>query len=120
MDIELYNESHPITLVRKMYYDSYEKNYGDGFYPQLKDMPSGASINMAFRLIKYKERDFAWVQVSGCAIRDFDGLNGDELLISLNLEAQVDAKWIINWAGRIIYPKINASSTYRVLAQSRL
>lgn len=110
-----------IILKRKLYYDSYEKEFGDGFYPQLQ--PFGGICNctptmITFRLIKYNnEGEFAWAQIDNCVIYGFDGDSGIQILNSLNQEANFDAKKIINNGGRIIYPKIPELSTYRVLEQ---
>ena len=110
-----------VILKRKMYYDSYEKKCGDGFYPMMQ--PQGgicncASTEISFRLIKYNiEGELAWAQMNKDVIYGFDGTIGIQLLVSLNQEAKVDAKKIINCGGRIIYPKIPELSTYRILEQ---
>jgi hypothetical protein len=110
-----------IILKRKMYYDSYEKEFGDGFYPQLQPFGgicSCANTMITFRLIKYNsEGEFAWAQTDNCVIYGFDGESGIQMLASLNQEANINATKIINSGGRIIYPKIPELSTYRVLEQ---
>lgn len=112
------------VIRKKMYYDEYEKMYGDGFYPQLKPT-SGIcmykNIIISFKLINYDFKDdFAWVQMDRSVIYGFDRNNGSELLNSLNREAQVNATKIINCGGRIIYPMLPHSSTYRILSQYKI
>ena len=53
-----------------LYYDSYEKNYGDGFYPLLiKDRSCDAQIDILFELID----GITLVQLSGPTIHGWDG-----------------------------------------------
>lgn len=52
-----------------MYYDSYEKNYGDGFYPLVyKDKSCDAQIDIEFEMC-----DWMLNQVSGPIIHGYDG-----------------------------------------------
>jgi hypothetical protein len=118
-----FNVGKDIIIIKKMYYDEYDKLYGDGFYPKLT--PDGIGICscktalISFKLIKYpSEPEFVWIQNDGSVIYGFDRNYGIQLLHSLNQEAKVDAKRILNSAGRIIYPVIYQFSTYRVISQN--
>ena len=117
-----HNLENPIIIRKKMYYDEYEKIYGDGFYPQLKpfsNICSCKSVIVSFKLIKYNLNcDLAWVQMDGSVIYGFDGNNGIELLNLLNAESKVKAIRILNSGGRPIYPVIPYLSTYRAIVQS--
>jgi len=112
-----------IIIKKKMYYDEYEKIYGDGFYPKLT--PRGIGIctckntTISFKLIVYKSnQECAWIQIDNSVIYGFDGNNGIKLLHSLNKEANVQASSIFNCGGRIIYPVIPYLSTYRAISQN--
>ena len=112
---------NPVIIKRKLYYDSYEKEFGDGFYPQLHPFGgicSCANTMITFRLINYNSYgELAWAQADNCVIYGFDGESGIQILNSLNQEAKFDAKIIMNSGGRVIYPKIPEFSTYRVIEQ---
>jgi len=55
--------------VLTLYYDSYEANYGDGFYPMLvRDTSCDSSIDVAFEYY-----DGELVQLSGPKIKGYDG-----------------------------------------------
>ena len=111
-----------IVLVRKMYFDTYEKELGDGFYPQLTPMVNNSygydstgydSVNIKFRWSEsYPD---VWTQSDNSVIYGFDGKYGKELLHSLNEEANITATHISNSGGRIIHPKTTANSTYRLI-----
>lgn len=52
-----------------LYYDSYEKNYGDGFYPLIyKDLSCDKQIDIDFELI-----DGNLIQRNGPPISGYDG-----------------------------------------------
>ena len=116
-----------ITCKCKLYFDKYEKEFGDGFYPQLKiDVNksygvinnSYGSITISFKLI---DNDTAWIQLDGPVIMGFDGTNGIPILICLNSQAsRVSASKIYNCAYRLIYPRQPYNnSTYRLIKQEQ-
>ena len=74
---------------------------------------------ISFRLFTFDDNTLAWMQNDNSVIYGFDGIHGLQLLVSLNQEAKVDCKWIVNCGGRVIYPGTD-NSTYRVLAQKYL
>ena len=116
-----FSKNPSCRIKRKLYYDSYEKEFGDGFYPQLHPFGgicSCANTMITFRLINYNSYgELAWAQADNCVIYGFDGESGIQILNSLNQEAKFDAKIIMNSGGRVIYPKIPEFSTYRVIEQ---
>ena len=62
--------------IIKMYYDSYEKNNGDGFYPMLfKDQSCDSEIDIFFELY-----DGELTQLSGPSIKGYDGNTYNEIL----------------------------------------
>ena len=109
---------HEIVLTRNMYYDKYEKDCGDGFYPQLQplDGTEYASTPIKFKLVK--QYPTIWIQANNSVIYGLDGDYGIELLNSLNKEANKNATSISNSGGRIIYPKYTESSTYKIIENS--
>jgi len=121
---ELNNETNKdsIIIIKQMYYDEYEKVYGDGFYPQMQPFGNICSCKktiISFKLINHLYNgDLTWVQIDNSVIYGFDGASGIQLLYSLNKESKIYAKKILNLGGRIIYPKIPELSTYRVLSQN--
>ena len=116
-----------IIITCKLYFDKYEKEFGDGFYPQLKiDVNksygvinnSYGSITISFKLI---DNNTAWIQLDGPVIMGFDGTNGIPILICLNSQApRVSASKIYNCAYRLIYPRQPYNnSTYRLIEQEQ-
>lgn len=108
------------SLVRKLYYDDNERTFGDGFYPQ---MIRSSDTNNTNKSIKYamitfnliqEDGIYMWLQANNSVIYGFEGQHGIQLLVSLNSEAKVNAKRIINCGGRIIYPLIE-NTTFRLL-----
>jgi hypothetical protein len=58
-----------ILKTIRLYYDDYEKKYGDGFYPQIhKDASCSTEIDIDFALINGE-----LVQLSGDTIHGYDG-----------------------------------------------
>ena len=108
-----------ILLKRNMYYDTYDKECGDGFYPKLKitsGICSCKSVVISFILINYTgQNDLAWKQSDNSPIYGFDKFTGSQLLESLNKEANISATKIINIGGRLIYPVIPEQTTYKIL-----
>jgi hypothetical protein len=109
------NNTDDIIIQRKLYYDSYEKDFGDGFYPQLTPMINQKPdfITISFKLIEYMN-ELVWIQITGPVIYGFDGFFGIQILVSLNNELKIGAKKILNSGCRIIYPK-TPNSTFRVI-----
>jgi hypothetical protein len=62
-----------------LYYDSYEKTYGDGFYPSTTYSSGYESL-----LTGFKNVDGCWKQVSGDPITGFDGNERNNVLNLLN------------------------------------
>lgn len=94
------------TYIIDFYYDSYEKDFGDGFYPLVKTNetiePAMKETTICFQLINN-----IWKQTSGDMIYGLDGDNGKVLLDILNakhLSATVGTK-IVNSSYITIYPK---------------
>jgi len=88
------------------YYDSYEKDFGDGFYPLVKTNepvePAMKETQIQFQLINE-----TWKQTSNDSIYGLDGDNGKVLLDILNtkhVSAMVGTK-IVNSLYITIYPK---------------
>jgi len=115
-----------LRLSRKMYYDQYDTG---GFYPQLTATSSAphnssrprsnsnyASTVIEFELIQlpYENDSWAWIQVTNRVIYGFLGIHGIQLLKSLNGEANVDARRILNSGARCVYPT-TYNATYRAL-----
>jgi len=110
-----------------MYYDRYEKEFGDGFYPLCKtdDLTRHQypETNIKFEL----DRFGFWKQISNDIIYGLDGDHGKRLLDSLNIQLLNDQRielmqciakqgqcipsqgipgqGIRNTAGKCIYPK---------------
>lgn len=84
----------------KMWYDSYEAKFGDGFYPQMKG--PGDEVILEFILTKDKT---TWHQSTGEGITGLDGNCGDELLAHLNSQANASATKIEARHGRQLFPK---------------
>jgi len=87
-------------ISKQMYYDKYECEYGDGFYPQLSFVDGYADALIYFQFIK--ERN-VWRQVDNIAITGLDSPYGEELLTALNSESGVHACKIENIWDKIIY-----------------
>lgn len=62
-----------------LYYDSYEKTYGDGFYPSTTFVKGYDCI-----LTGFKNADGCWKQVTGDPITGFDADERNNLLKLLN------------------------------------
>ena len=88
-----------------MYYDKYECEFGDGFYPLLKgcderEQAGLIPIQITFRLI-----GLIWKQINGPnSICGLDGDTGQELIKILN-DNEINAKTIISLTNKQIYPK---------------
>ena len=84
----------------KMFYDDYEKYFGDGFYPILEENEKYTSIIISFQ---YKNDN--WIQISQDEINGLDRDVGKELLDFLNNEGNEEGKIIKNSYGYILYKK---------------
>jgi len=87
-------------ISKQMYYDKYECEYGDGFYPQLSFVDGYADALIYFQFIQ--ERN-VWRQVDNIAITGLDPPYDEELLTALNSESGVNASKIENTWDKIIY-----------------
>ena len=66
----------------KLYYDSYEKDFGDGFYPSTtKSEPCTTEIDITFIL---DMSNHYWIQTNCANINGLDGNEGYKLLTLLN------------------------------------
>jgi hypothetical protein len=82
----------------KMYFDEYEKYFGDGFYPLLEKEKDNSQITISFEYI-----NDCWMQKSQDEITGLDGDIGKNLLEILNREANESGTVIKNSVGLIIY-----------------
>jgi hypothetical protein len=83
----------------KMYYDEYEKYFGDGFYPLLqKEKQDNTQI-----IISFEYKNNCWIQKSHDEINGLDGEIGKQLLEQLNREGNKEGKIIKNSYGFKIY-----------------
>jgi len=103
-------------LERIMACDSYKRKE-IGFYPVLVDSLEKTNnktlISIHFRLFKNKNEYF-WQQMTGPVIFGFIKRHGEELLRSLNEEANVTAIIIRNSGSRIIFP-VTYHTTFYIL-----
>ena len=81
------------TKTIKLYYDSYEKNFGDGFYPLIKFLNGYDEID-----IEFKYSNGCWRQMSGDNIHGLDGNQKNLLLEKLN-ENKICCRMILNKVG---------------------
>lgn len=89
-----------MLISKQMYYDKYECEFGDGFYPQLSFVDGYADALIYFQFIQ--ERN-VWRQVGDLPITGLDPPYGKELLTVLNSENGVNACQIENTWDKIIY-----------------
>jgi len=111
------SENSEKSVQMKMFYDPYEKDFGDGFYPYLHvlriNIKDIKEIIITFKTVLYN-RDLSWIQNTGSVIYGLDGNVGEELLFRLNKECDINAKNILNCGGRVIYP-YTRNSTFKIL-----
>jgi hypothetical protein len=83
-----------------LYYDKYEDEYGDGFYPypQLKE----GLIEIIITFARKNTGD--WYQISQHSIDGFDGM-GQDVLDLLDIGSKKDTR-IYNDYGKLLYVKI--------------
>lgn len=87
-----------------MYFDEYERELGDGFYPLMNNNTNLTTVSINFKYNKLLE---CWVQLNEDAIMGLDGDTGKELLFFLNNKSNPPkiCSLILNKNGIIIYPK---------------
>ena len=76
-----------------VYYDSYEKNFGDGFYPVLIFSHGYKQI-----IIDFRYSNGAWRQDSGDNIHGLDG-NGKIILLDILNDNKICCNTILNKTG---------------------
>ena len=89
----------------KLYYDEYEYEFGDGFYPQLNPFNGQAHVFKPVIFQFIQERNL-WKQAFDLkqkAITGVDPPHDEELLLALNTESELSATSIENTYGKIIY-----------------
>ena len=110
-----------------LYYNKRDIELSEGFYPCLylnKVRESKNYLNdgdiykitVSFDSVKNKDGKYIWIQNSFSSIIGFDGDNGKDLLIHLNLCGLRNGLFILNSGGRVVYPPTK-NSTFRVLEQ---
>ena len=89
------------TIRVKMYYDEYEKYFGDGFYPFFKEKEKKDENSEV--IFSFRYNNDCWIQITQDEIYGLDGTIGKQLLERLNNNGQRDGKIIKNSNGFIIY-----------------
>ena len=95
-------------LTTTMYYDEYEANYGDGFYPLLdKESSHLKPVEISFIEYKLSLTETVWKQTGSATwILGLDGSTGPKLLKLLNEHSCRNHKKIISGVLNMqIYPK---------------
>ena len=82
----------------KMYYDHYEKYFGDGFFPILENNENMLSITISFQYKNYN-----WIQITQDEIHGLDMDIGNKLLNILNKEGNKEGKIIKSRYKNILY-----------------
>lgn len=102
----------PITRTETAYYDEFEYEDGDGFFPTF-DIDQGDPYNSQIQVSFVYYANFrGWVQTSGYCIQGLDGNFGVRLLERLNspnyiLHPPNPVNYIYNIVGHQIHPKLN-------------
>jgi hypothetical protein len=91
------------TIRVKMYYDEYEKYFGDGFSPFFKEKEKEEKDENIEIIISFRYNNDCWNQITQDEIYGLDGNIGKQLLDFLNSNGQRDGKIIKNSNGFIIY-----------------
>jgi|694.fasta_scaffold69227_4 hypothetical protein len=89
------------TIRVKMYYDEYEKYFGDGFYPFFKEKEEKDENSEV--IFSFRYNNDCWNQITQDEIYGLDGNVGKQLLERLNSSGQQNGKIIKNSNGFIIY-----------------
>lgn len=85
----------------KMWYDEYEKYFGDGFYPFFKEKEN--KIDLTEIIINFEYKQKIWRQIDKDEITRLDGDTGKLLLEYLNSEGNEKGIIIKNNYNIIIY-----------------
>lgn len=89
----------------RMYYDAYEYDFGDGFFPYFSPITLvSGKTDISFELTLI-DNELVWTQKTEESIQGLDGNIGNELLNKLNAELNVNAKKILNKNGAVLHPK---------------
>ena len=96
-------------ITIKLFYDEYEANHGDGFYPQLTEQTGFISDQIQFI---YLDKLCIWMQRSSKLIKGLDPPYGQELLDELNkhIDSKLAARTIANLVGLQIWPRVSLQS----------
>jgi hypothetical protein len=95
--------SQYLITWKTLYYDKYEYEFGDGFYPVIEKNNS-CSEETAITFL-YNKFYNSWVQVDNINISGLDGDNGIKLLNIMNKKYNLDCISIKNINYSNIYPK---------------
>ena len=87
------------------YYDSYEKEFGDGFYPILQQSNGPVSSMIAVQIQFTLSSANYWIQTSQDMIYGLDGEHGKLAFDLLTLKSGKPAFGIMNTMNIQIYPK---------------
>lgn len=95
--------SNYLITKQTLYYDKYEQEFGDGFYPVIeKNMTCSEEIIISFLYNKFYN---SWVQIDQIPINGLDGDNGFYLLNILNEKNNLNCISIKNIDYSNIYPR---------------
>ncbi len=97
------------TKTIEMLYDTYECDFGDGFYPLLKSKNERDNFGLIPIQIIFKMEHSIWKQQNGPKqISGLDGETGPQLLLLLNDSDSLSSssQIIYNLKNNQIYPKI--------------
>jgi hypothetical protein len=83
-----------VEVEVQMYYDEYERDYGDGFYPVFSYSKRMKSISILF---EYDNEKQVWVQKTEEMIKGLDESCGDDLLELLNKKGGVKGVGIYSY-----------------------
>lgn len=91
-----------IITTQTLFYDTYEYEFGDGFYPMLqKGDLSYKQIDIKFL---YNIKHNCWVQTNEIVISGLDGDNGVNLLNRMNEKNNLKCVAIYNFHNQKLYP----------------
>ncbi len=86
----------------ELFYDKYESDFRDGFFPQLEKKTNMSKILITFKL---GQDNISWNQIDEKIIDGLDGDFGKEILQKLNKLEGETATHIYNKVGELLYPK---------------
>ena len=89
--MESLNDIYKVT----MYYDYYEYECGDGFYPFFENIDNLYKSTELF----FVYRNNSWYQIKGINIKGLDGNTGNELIELLNINGNKNGLSIYNNLG---------------------